>query len=216
MRKIVILGASGASLDIWSIIEDINEYGEDNIEFLGFYEDNKDKIKKNLHKYILGNFKDMKIYKDVKYITALGNEKNYFFRNKIIDKLKIPPKQFANVIHPQTTIHKSAKIGFGNVLHSYVNLGRSSKIGNHCVFLPKSTISHDSELGSYSIVSSHVIISGNSKIGKLCYFGAGTSLRDGIKISDKVLTGVGSVVVKNINKAGYYYGVPAKFKKNLI
>jgi len=37
MKKLIILGASGASLDILSIVEDINEYGENKIEFLGFY-----------------------------------------------------------------------------------------------------------------------------------------------------------------------------------
>jgi sugar O-acyltransferase (sialic acid O-acetyltransferase NeuD family) len=215
MKKLIILGASGASLDILSIVEDINEYGENKIEFLGFYEDRKEKVKKNLHKLIIGNFQKRKIYKDVNYITALGNEKNFFFRDKIINQLEIPLRKYANIVHPQTTIHKSVKIGFGNVMHSYVNVGRSSKIGNHCVFLPKSTLSHDSVLGSYSIVSSHVIISGNTKIGKLCYFGAGTSLRDGINITSKVLTGVGSVVVKNINKPGFYYGVPSKQKKKI-
>ena len=40
-KKIIILGASGASLDILSIIEDINSAEKKKFEFLGFLEDNQ-------------------------------------------------------------------------------------------------------------------------------------------------------------------------------
>ena len=214
-KKIIILGASGACMDILSIIDEINKVNlNDSIELLGFLEDKKSKAEKKIQKKIIGKFNKAKVYKDVKYITALGNENNFYFRDRIIEKTNIPLKHFTNLVHPNSLIHESAKIGLGNVVHAFVNIARNTKIGNHCVFLPHSTVSHDTILGSYSILSTGVIISGNSKIGKLCYFGAGTVMRDTLKIGNKILTGVGSVVVKNISGPGVYYGVPAKFFRN--
>lgn len=216
-KKIIILGASGACMDILTIIDEINQKNIDTkIEVLGFLEDKKSKAEKDIQDKVIGKFNNAKIYKDVKYITALGNEKNFDFRDKIIEKTNIPLKYFTNIVHPNSLIHKSAKLGLGNVIHAFVNIARNTKIGNHCVFLPHSTISHDSILGSHSILSTGVIISGNTKIGKLCYFGAGTVLRDTLKIGNKILTGVGTVVTKNIDDEGIYYGVPARFfRKNI-
>lgn len=215
-KKIIILGASGASMDILSIIDEINLKNENNkIEVVGFLEDNKSKVEKKIQSKIIGNFSNAKIYKDVKYVTAIGNEKNYYFRDRLIKKTNIPIKYFTNIIHPDSLIHKSAKIGLGNVVHAYVNIARNTKVGNNCLFLPYSTLSHDSIIGSYSILSTGVIVSGNTKIGRLCYFGAGTVVRDTLNIGNKTLTGVGTVIVKDLKKKGIYFGTPAKFyRKN--
>ena len=45
-KKVIILGASGACLDILSIIEDINLQGDNKIDFIGFFEDNIKKFLK--------------------------------------------------------------------------------------------------------------------------------------------------------------------------
>ena len=77
-KKVIILGASGACLDILSIINDVNSNQKNKIEFLGFLEDNQKKIPKRVKKYFLGKFNSsFSKYKDVYFVTAFGNEKNY-------------------------------------------------------------------------------------------------------------------------------------------
>jgi len=215
MKKVIILGASGASLDILSIIEDINEFNEEKIEFIGFLEDNLKKVDKKNRKFILGDFKKRFSNPDIKYVTAFGNEDNYFIRDKIIKKLNIPLKQFTNIIHPNSLINKSSKIGKGVVVHAFSTISRNTKIGNHCVLLPKSTVSHDTSVGSYTIISTNVIISGYSKIGKLCYLGAGCSLRDRINVGDRTLVGMGAVITKNAQKNSVYVGNPGKLLRKV-
>jgi sugar O-acyltransferase (sialic acid O-acetyltransferase NeuD family) len=215
IKKVVILGASGASLDILSIIEDINQYNNEKIEFIGFLEDNLEKVTKENKKFIIGSFKDKINVKDINYITAFGNENNFYFRDKIIKKLEIPLKKFTNIIHPNSLIHKSSKIGVGNVIHALVTISRNTKLGNHCVILPKSTLSHDSVVGSYTIISTNVVISGFTKIGNLCYLGAGCILRDRINIESKTLIGMGSIILRNTEKESIYVGNPGKLLRKI-
>lgn len=212
-KKIIILGASGACLDILSIIEDINLHGDDKLDFLGFFEDNIKKIPKRVEKYHIGKFNsDYQKYKDVFFITAFGNETNYLKRPKIINSLKIPRAQFTNIIHPTCLINKHAKIGIGNVFHAFVTIARDVKIIDQVVILPKSTISHDTIIESFNIINTNCIISGNVVIEQNCYIGAGSNIRDHVKVKNGSLIGMGSVVTKNINKSGIFFGNPAQLR----
>jgi len=185
-KKVIIIGASGACLDIFSIIEDINSENNEKIEFEGFLEDNKKKIPKRVQKYFLGPVNSKYInYRDVFFITAFGNEINYKKREKIIKKFKIPRNKFTNIIHPTCIINKNATIGVGNVLHAYVTLARDVVLKDQIVILPKSTISHDTIIHSYNIINTNTIISGDVIINENCYIGAGSNIRDHVSISKK-------------------------------
>ena len=213
-KKVIILGASGACLDILSIIDDINIFSEKKIKFEGFLEDNEKKIPKRIEKYFLGGFQSKYTkYKDVYFITAFGNEKNFKKRSNIIKKLDIKKNKFTNIIHPTCLINKTAKIGIGNVLHAYVTIARDVLLKDQIVILPKSTISHDTIIESYNIINTNSIISGDVKINESCYIGAGSNIRDHVTIAKQTLIGMGSVVTKNINRSGTYFGNPAKLYK---
>jgi acetyltransferase EpsM len=215
-KKVIILGASGASLDILSIIEDINSEQKNKIEFLGFLEDNKKKISKRVQKYFLGKFNSLYFKsKDTYLVTAFGNETNYLRKPEIIKKLNVPRNKYLNIIHPTCIISKYAKIGLGNVFHAYVTIARDVSIADQVVILPKTTISHDTKIGSYNIINTNCIVSGNVTIEENCYLGAGSNIRDHVKIKSKTLLGMSSVVTKNILHKGIYFGNPSKlYKKN--
>ncbi len=214
MKNLIILGASGSSLDVLSIIDEINKKNKI-YNFLGFLDDNPKKISNKYKKKILGKFKDIKKFKKSYFIIGTGNENNFFNREKIISKLNIPLKYFPNIIHPSAQINKDFKNGYGNIVHSYVTISRDVKIGSFVNILPKSTINHDVNIGSYTIINSNVILSGDIKIGKSCYIGQGANIRDHISIGNLSLIGMGSVVTKSLKGKGVYYGCPAKFIRNI-
>ena len=210
-KKIIILGASGASLDILSIIEDINSAEKKKFEFLGFLEDNQKKIPNRIKKYHIGKFTKLnKKHTDVFYISAFGSELNYKNRPKIIENLSLEKRKFTNIIHPTCLINKNSKIGLGNVFHAYVTISRDVIIKDHVVILPKVTISHDTRIESYNIINTNCIISGNVVIEENCYLGAGSNIRDHITVKKKSLIGMGSVVIKSVLKTGVFAGNPAK------
>ena len=57
------------------------------------------------------------------------------------------------------------------------------------------------------------IISGNCKLGNKIYIGTNTSIREKLTICDNIVIGLGSSVVKNINKSGTYVGSPTTILK---
>lgn len=201
MKKIIILGSSGGCLDLIDLIEDINAKKKTFI-ILGLLDDN---IKNNNLTYpykILGSFNKIKKYlknKDIYFATAIGNEKNFFKKKKIIKSLNISLGKFPNLIHPTAIIKTIKPFGKGNIFHSGVKIGRNVKINNMNLFLQNSIIQHDTNIGSYNFFNTATIVAGNVKIKNSNYFGQKVNIRDKVTINSYNLIGMGSIIIKNIN-----------------
>ena len=75
-------------------------------------------------------------------------------------------------------------------------------------------VAHNCAIGQNSILTANVTLSGSTKIGKNCWLGVSTSTRDGVSICDNVFLGMGSLVIRDIDKPGQYFGSPARFIKS--
>ena len=209
LKKIIILGASGSSLDILPIIDQINSK-KPQYEFVGFLDNDLSKVNIKYKDKVLGSFENINNFNGYYFSIGIGNEKNFKLRKKIIEDTKIPIKFFPNIIHPTAIVNEDIKIGKGNIIHSHVTISRDVEISNFVNILPKVTINHDVKINSYSIINSNTILSGNIEIGESCYLGQGSNFRDHISVGEKTLVGMGSVVTKNLNKNSIYIGNPAK------
>jgi|UPI00036F33FE sugar O-acyltransferase (sialic acid O-acetyltransferase NeuD family) len=200
INYIIILGASGGCLDLIDLIEEINKKKK-TFKILGLLDDNIKKIRSNLSYKILGKFKKVKFLKNKKKIffaTAIGNEKNFFYKKKIIEDLKINKKKFPNLIHPRAIIRTSYPIGYGNIFHADVKISRNVKIKNMNLFLQNTIINHDTKIGSYNIFNTNTIVAGNVTINNSNYFGQRSNIKDKITINSLNLIGMGSIVLNNI------------------
>ena len=54
-------------------------------------------------------------------------------------------------------------------------------------------------------------MAGFSVIGESCFIGVNSTIIDNIIVGDRVMVGGGAVVIKSINKTGWYVGNPARF-----
>jgi len=77
-------------------------------------------------------------------------------------------------------------------------------IGSH------NNIGHNSYISPRTMITTHVSIGGSSRIGTDCWVGMGAVINDHIRICHNTRIGAGSVVTRNINIPGTYYGTPAK------
>ncbi|MCH2230925.1 MAG: hypothetical protein MK105_11335 [Crocinitomicaceae bacterium] len=71
-------------------------------------------------------------------------------------------------------------------------------------------IAHGVQIGENSLVIAHAMIAGSVNIGKNVWVAPSSAVRQKLTIDDNALIGLGSVVVKNVEKGTVVAGVPAK------
>lgn len=83
-------------------------------------------------------------------------------------------------------------------------------------------IAHNCKIGKGTYVIANAEISGSTNIGKMCWIGPSTSIINTIKVKDGVTTGIGSVIIKDVEANSTIAGNPAedtrylKQKKNAL
>jgi sugar O-acyltransferase (sialic acid O-acetyltransferase NeuD family) len=122
---------------------------------------------------------------------------------------------FATIIHDSSYVDKSSQVGEGSIIYPGCILDLNVKIGENVLLNAGCIIAHDTIVGKHSFLSPGVSCAGFVEVGESVNLGIGTIVIDNIKISNNCKTGAGSVVVDNLCKSGLYFGVPARFIKQL-
>lgn len=110
---------------------------------------------------------------------------------------------------------------FGSVcIEDDVNIGDNVTIDRATIGLTKICknvkidnqvhIAHNSVVGPNTIITAGVIISGSVEIGKNCWLGPNSTINNRASLPNNSVLGIGSVLLKKINKEGTYFGVPVK------
>ena len=146
---------------------------------------------------------------DSEYMVAIGDQAK---RAQLISELEsyFPAMRFATILSKNSDVSKESKIGIGVFIGSGAYVGPGSEIGDHVVLNTASIVEHDCEIAELVFVSPSVSIGGGSVVGKNSFLGIGAIIRDGVSIKSDCVIGAGSLVLKDIETSGMYYGVPAK------
>lgn len=89
------------------------------------------------------------------------------------------------------------------IINNGVKIGNCVNIGHNCI------------IGDNTVIAPHSVISGSTVVGKNCWLGVGCLIRNHLDICDNVIIGMGSVVIRSINKPGIYAGNPARWVKKI-
>ena len=119
------------------------------------------------------------------------------------------------LIHPQTIISPSAKLGEGTVAMAGVIINAASVIGRHCIINTGATIDHECVLADYVHISPHATLCGMITVGEGAWVGAGAVVIPGIHIGAWSVIGAGSVVVEDIPDGCLAYGNPCRVVKKI-
>ena len=215
MKKIIILGTGGNSIDILDAINEINLIRK-KYNCIGFLDDDISKKGNNIFGVeVLGSINDANNFSDTYFINGIGNSGNFTGKRKIIERSLVEPDRVETIIHPSSSISSFSKIGKGSVIFQNVTVCSNVNIGEHVAVLPNSIISHDVKIKDYSTIAGGVCISGNSIIGESTYIGTNSSIRENLSIGNKCLIGMGSNILSNVDDNTVYFGNPAMLKKRI-
>ncbi len=179
----------------------------------GYFDDYLPKGKTIKNSPILGKTSDIeRLFKQGvfdKIIVGIGYQ-HFAFRKAIFQRFKnkIP---FANILHSSCYIDASCQLGEGIFMLPNCTLDAHVCLEDNVLLNTACTIAHDSTVGRHSFLSPRVAMAGFVRLGSACNIGINTTIIDNICLADNVQTGGGTVVTKDLNKAGLYVGVPARF-----
>ena len=145
--------------------------------------------------------------KKYEVLVTIGDSQ---LKSEMVSRLPIDTKYFtfihptAQIMSDDVIINEGCFIGANSIITCNVKLGKHSLLnrGVH--------IGHDSIVGDYFSAMPGSIVSGNVIIGNKVYMGTNSTIREKIKITDNVVIGLNSGVLKDINKSGVYVGTPVK------
>ena len=206
LKDIVIVGAGGCAREVaWLLEENNREKKEWNILGYVAYQDTtyeRDYPVLGDDEWLQNQTRDMAV------VIAVGNGE---LRRQIFEKIcHMKNLSFPTIISNKALVSNYVQIGQGTIICAGVTVTVDIKIGDFCYFNLNSTISHDCVIEDYVTVYSDVSISGNVTVKKFATLGAGTKVKQGLSIGENSVTGIGSVVVKNVTDDVTVVGCPAR------
>lgn len=207
MKKVILIGAGGHG----KVVADIIQRCGDSI--VGFLDDNTNLPDRFIGLPVLGAVDKYIEYIDsAAFFIAVGNRQA---REKIAEKLS--GVQWYTAIHPTAVISNVGRemlqkipIGEGTVIMANAVVNSGSIIGKHCIVNTGAIVEHDSIIEDFAHISVGARVAGKVFVGRGSWIGIGASVSNNIHICNNCIIGAGAVVVRHIDEAGTYMGIPAK------
>lgn len=152
---------------------------------------------------------------DADLVVCAGSPGNIALRSLLVDRLDLPTRRYATLIHPSCDVSASSRIGPGSVLHAQCVLTASVRIGAHVAIMPQVVLTHDDVLEDFVTIASGVRLAGSVRIGRGAYVGAGALVREGITVGAGALIGMGAVITCDVPAGEVWAGVPARFLRTV-
>lgn len=203
MKQLVIIGAGGHGKVIADIAR-LTGYAE--ILFL----DDSAEVRNCGGWPVAGGSADAARYVAYEFIVGVGNAKA---RQRLQERLEGQKLRIATLIHPAAVVAEGVPIRPGTVVMAGSVINPGAAIGKGCIINTCSSVDHDCAISDYVHVSVGAHIAGTVRIGPRTWIGAGATVSNELSICGDCVIGAGAVVVKDIQKAGIYIGVPAKERK---
>ena len=209
MKDIAIYGAGGFGREIACLINLINKETP-TWNFIGFFDDGKEKGCRNEYGEILGGINDLNEWQTpLAVVIAIGNPNAVKHIAEIIKNEQI---EYPNIIAPNTIFldRDNIKFGKGNVICSSCLFSCNVKVGDFNTFNGYISIGHDVTMGNFNSLMPAVRISGEVTIGNENFFGVNSAVLQQIKIGNNTKIGASSLIIRKTKDGNTYVCQPTE------
>ena len=106
----------------------------------------------------VGPFIDWRKFND-DFFVAIGDSA---LRSEWIQRLIVAGKRIATLVHPQSYISSSARVGKGSIVEPFVAINTGASIGTSVFLCAGSVINHNAIVGSYCQIDAGAIVASRS------------------------------------------------------
>lgn len=204
MKDIIIVGAGNLGLDVYGLIQEINEK-QPTWRVKGFLNDFPvDLSNYQINEKVIGTIKDWIPSPGDHYALAIGSPTG---KEMVVKSLKDKGCIFETLVSPFAFVNKTAKIGEGSIILSTSKIAPCVQIGSFVV-IGDTTMAAESSIGDFSNTASYVNIYKNIRIGKRVQIWSHSVVLN--HVGDDATIGAGSVVISKVKKGIKVFGNPAK------
>lgn len=141
------------------------------------------------------------------FVLAVGSPAG---KRAIHGKLSVRGAVFPQVIHPETRIMRTSKLGEGVIFCPQTAAHAECVVERFVTFNAPAGAGHDSRIGEFSTIGPSVNILGKVQVGRDVTIGDSASILPGLKIGDGATVGAGSVVYRSVPAGATTFAAPAK------
>ncbi|MFL6278424.1 MAG: acetyltransferase [Blastocatellia bacterium] len=123
---------------------------------------------------------------------------------------QLPTVEWVIVVHPQTGLHLSVRLGAGAVVFAGAVIQPDTVIGAHAIINTGATVDHDCRIGDFAHIAPGCHLAGEVQVARGAFLGIGASVIPGRMIGEWATIGAGAVVTDDIPAGATAVGVPAK------
>lgn len=206
MKNVYIVGAGDFGREMEWLLEALPGFGK---EFCikGYLDDDPDALKGKPSDYkIAGAPKDFEFGNNDSALITITNPT---IRKQIVNILN-GKVNFFTYLAPDASIGKYTNIGEGAIVCPGCYISTNSTIGSFVIINVGSRIGHDCVLESFTSLMANVDLGGHVRLGEGVFAGTKSTVIPGKIVSEGIVIGSGSVVIRNLTKKGTYFGNPAK------
>lgn len=206
MKNLIIIGAGGMGLTLYSNALECIGYGE-NFIIKGFIDDNPNALDR-FHNYppIIGSIKEYLPQNDDVFVSSIGGSSRRICMEEIIRR----GGEFAQLIHHTARIYTNAKLGKGNFIGAYSVIGNDAEIGDYNMIQSYTVIGHDAKIGSWNRIDTHVTCVGGIVIEDEVNIHTAAVINHKVRVESKAHVGAGSFVIRKVKAGSTVIGNPAK------
>lgn len=205
-QSIVIVGNSGFAREGYAILQYVMRQTSQ-IKFKGFlgFEGFQGDLK-NLSEFFLGDCDNYSFEHGEYAIVCIGDSG---IRKKAYSKLNARSIPLTNLIHPNSYVDPTAKIGLGNYIGYNCIVSSDCIIGNGNVLNSVVNVGHDCVIGNYNFIAPGSQILGKAMLGDCNSIGSNSVILPGAKVGSYNTVAPLSALYKGCRSHCYMAGNPA-------